>query len=175
MKVAVGSKNPIKIEAVLEAFIAVWPTTSWEIMGVEVDSGVTDQPMTNTESIRGARNRANAVMKQTESDYAVGLEGGIFKQGSAYFTCGWMVVINKKKQEGIGATVAIRLAPKTMDYILAGKELGDADDMLFGKTNSKQAEGHYGLMTNNIITRKQVYKDAVIVALTRFLHPELFE
>jgi non-canonical (house-cleaning) NTP pyrophosphatase len=56
-----------------------------------------------------------------------------------------------------------------------GMELGEANDKLFGKDNSKQKEGHFGLMSKNLITRTQGYKSALIMALTRFIHPKLWE
>jgi non-canonical (house-cleaning) NTP pyrophosphatase len=35
----------------------------------------------------------------------------------------------------------------------SGKELGDADDIVFGKSNSKQQNGAVGILTHDIITR----------------------
>lgn len=61
-----------------------------------------------------------------------------------------------------------------MKLIHQGRELGDVNDILFGVENSKQGEGHFGLMTNGVLTRQQGYQDAVIAALSAFLHPELF-
>ncbi len=58
LKVAVGSMNPVKIEAVKLAFKKVFPKKQLEIVGVEVDSGVSVQPMNDRESIKGAKNRA---------------------------------------------------------------------------------------------------------------------
>lgn len=66
------------------------------------------------------------------------------------------------------------ISPRMMKLIREGMELGEANDRLFGRTNSKQAEGHFGLMTKNAITRLDGYRDGVIVALSRFLHPHLF-
>jgi non-canonical (house-cleaning) NTP pyrophosphatase len=54
-------------------------------------------------------------------------------------------------------------------------ELGAANDRVFGKTNSKQATGLIGLLTNDVLTREGVFRDAVISALARFIHPELFD
>jgi len=51
MKVAVGSKNPVKIACVKEAFEKAFPDIAWEVEGVEVASGVADQPMSDIESI----------------------------------------------------------------------------------------------------------------------------
>ena len=175
MKIAVGSKNPVKINAVKLAFEAVWPDKQWEVVGQEVDSGVSKQPMNLAETIRGARNRANTALAALDGDFGVGLEGGIFQQGEHFFNSGWMVVVDKEGREGIGSTVTILLSKKVMDYIRQGKELGEVDDIIFQKGNTKQGEGHFGLMTNNHVTRTRGYKDGVIMGLARFIHPHLFD
>ena len=54
MKVAVCSTNPVKIEATRQAFAKVWPKEKWEIISVEVESGVSNQPMSDKESIKQA-------------------------------------------------------------------------------------------------------------------------
>lgn len=175
MKVAVGSQNPIKIQATKEAFEKIFPETEWEIIGIEVDSEISNQPMSDTESIKGARNRARKAMRELKSDYGVGLEGGLQQIGENWFDSGWIVVIDKYGNEGIGSTVKIPTPQKLMNLILQGVELGVANDMVFKKVNSKQAEGHFGSMTKNAITRTRGYTDGVIAALTRFIHPDLFE
>ena len=174
MKVAVGSKNPAKIEAVRLAFQKVYPQETWEIEGFDVGSGVSDQPMSDSESITGARNRASRAIKALHADYGVGLEGGIQQVDELYFDCGWIVVINKDGEEGIGSSPKIIVPKKMMELIQEGKELGVVCDILFGTTNSKQASGHFGLMTDDNLTRTEGYVSGIIMALSRFLHPELF-
>lgn len=61
-----------------------------------------------------------------------------------------------------------------MAMVEKGTELGTVDDIIFNKTNSKQADGHFGIMTNNVVTRAQAYRDGIVMALARFLHPEVF-
>jgi inosine/xanthosine triphosphatase len=175
MKIAVGSKNPVKINAVKLAFEKVWPDETWEVVGEEVGSDVSDQPMSIGESITGAKNRARKVMKKIPADYSVGLEGGIFQEGELFFDGAWIVVRDTKGREGIGATVQDLLSEKMMKLIREGKELGDVDDILFNLSNSKQGDGHFGLMTRNLISRTDGYRDGVIIALSRFMHPQLFE
>ncbi len=63
---------------------------------------------------------------------------------------------------------------KMMKFVKKGLELGEVDDLFFKLKNSKQKEGHFGIMTKNIITRKDGYLQGAISALTRFIHPELF-
>ena len=81
MNIAVGSLNPVKLAAVEEAFSIVWPDTVWDVIGVAVISGVSAQPMSDIESIKGAINRAKISITELEADYGVGLEGGLQKIG----------------------------------------------------------------------------------------------
>jgi inosine/xanthosine triphosphatase len=178
MRVAVGSKNPVKIKSVKLAFEALWPERKWQVEGIEVDSGISDQPMSDEESsdeesIEGAYNRARKALKELKSDYGVGLEGGLQLTGDHWLDCGWVVAVDKKGNEGIGSTVKMVVPKKMMDMIHDGKELADACDTLFNETNSKHKEGHFGLMTKNQITRTDGYKDGVIAALSFFVHPDL--
>ena len=174
MKIAVGSQNPVKLKAVEMAFKKVWPDEEWVIVGVKADSGVSNQPMSDEESIKGAENRANQALEKAQADYGVGLEGGIQKIGEHYFDCGWIVVIDKDKKQGIGSTLRMITPDKMMEMIKQGMELGDVNDILFKKSNSKQENGHFGLMTNNVITRTDGYRDGVIASLSCFIHPEIF-
>lgn len=175
MKIVVGSKNPVKIAAVREAFEKVFPDEQWKVIGVEVASGVPNQPMSDTESIQGARNRAMRAMQEANSaDYGVGLEGGLQKVDGEWFDCGWIVIRDKDGIEGVGSTVRIVTPAKLMNLIHKGIELGIANDMVFKTKNAKVAGGHFGNMTNNAITRTSGYRDGVIAALARFITPDLF-
>ncbi len=174
MKISVGSNNPVKRQAALEAFEKVFPEEVWEIEGVEVDSEVGKQPMSDEEGIRGARKRAQKALEKLGGDYGVGLEGCLQQIGEDWFESGWCVVINKEGLEGIGSSFRVIAPKKMMGMIKEGKELGEVDDILFKKTNSKQEWGHFGLMTNGKVTRTQGYREGVISSLSRFLHPELF-
>ena len=174
MNIAVGSLNPVKVEAVRAAFTLVWPKLTLNVAGLQVTSGVSNQPMSDRESIKGARARAQKVLKLTSADYGVGLEGGIQKIGPSWFDCGWVVVVNRAHLEGIGSTARIITPPKMVALLEKGMELGDVVDHFFKTSNAKQGDGHFGLMTNHLITRTSGYRDGVIMALVRFMHPELF-
>jgi inosine/xanthosine triphosphatase len=175
MLVAVGSLNPVKINAVKQAFEKVFPEDTWNVQGVAVKSGIPDQPMNDRQSIRGARNRARRAMKTLQADYGVGLEGGLHKIGKQWFDTGWMVIIDKQGNEGVGSTIRMKTPDVMMKHIHAGMELGQVNDLIFKKNNSKQANGHFGLMTNDAITRTSAYVDGLVAALVAFIHPNLFE
>jgi inosine/xanthosine triphosphatase len=172
--VTVGSANPAKINAVRVGFARVWPQMSWKIDGVTTKSGISAQPMSDSETIRGARNRATSALNSASTGWGVGLEGGLQLIDNLWFDCGWIVVIRSDGLEGIGSTARIITPPTMMRQIESGQELGSVVDAVFGTQNAKQGDGHFGLMTNNAITRTSGYADGVIMALSRFLHPELF-
>jgi inosine/xanthosine triphosphatase len=138
-------------------------------------SGVSDQPMSDEESIRGATNRAKKARAKLNAEYGVGLEGGLHKIGKLWFDAGWIVIINQKGQIGYGSSVRANTPKKMINKVKKGMELGLVDDLFFNLKNSKQNEGHFGLITKNAITRTLGYRDGVIMALARFIHPDLFE
>ena len=175
MKVAVGSTNPVKINATKQAFEKIWPNKKWAVIGLEVSSGVSNQPMSDLESIKGATNRAKAALKKVGADFGVGLEGGIQKTKGLWFDTGWVVVIDKNGILGIGTSIRMQSPPVMMKYVHKGMELGHIDDLIFGKKNTKHKQGHFGLMTRGVLVREEAYQHGVISALARFLHPKLFK
>jgi inosine/xanthosine triphosphatase len=152
----------------------VWPDKKWEVTGVDVPSGVSNQPMTHTESIRGARTRAENVLEETGADFGVGLEGGLEQIGDDWFECGWIVVKDKDGKIGIGSSVRFRLPEVMVKMIHQGKELGEVTDIISNQENTKQKGGFFGLMSKDLITRQKGYRDGVIAALARFIKPEIF-
>jgi len=173
MIVAVGSLNPAKIEATRLAFGALWPGALEGVHGCDVSSGVAAQPMTDAETIRGARNRAARAIGLSEADYGVGIEGGLEQTEGCWFNSGWAVVVDRAGREGAGSTLRMRVPPALMEHVLGGQELGAACDLVFGRTDANRAEGFVGLMTGTAIHRTGALCDAVIAALTPFLHPAL--
>lgn len=174
-KIVVASKNPVKLQAVETAFRRMFPQESFTVRGESVSSGVPDQPANDAETLRGAGNRArNAQAAYPEADYWVGLEGGIALDGDDMQTFAWVVIRGKDGRQGKGRTGALFLPPAVARLVQAGKELGEADDIVFGKTNSKQANGATGLLTGDIITRADSYCSAVVLALIPFNHPDLY-
>ena len=174
MQIIVGSQNPVKIRAVESAFEQVFPQTLFQISGCEAISGVSDQPMSDGETLLGAQNRADDCQRQhPEADYWVGLEGGCQFEGDALEAYAWMV-IRTQNQVGKARTAAFILPNAVAQLVRQGLELGDADDQVFGQKNSKQRGGAVGLLTRNIIDRQSYYEHALILALIPFLHTDLY-
>jgi len=174
-KIIVASNNPVKIQASLAGFQKMFPEEEFSAEGVSVESGVKDQPDTDEETYQGALNRIkNASVAVPDADFWVGLEGGIALQHDEMVTFAWILIRGKNGQIGKGRTGTLFLPSKVAELIRQGKELGEADDIVFGKTNSKQANGAVGLLTHDVITRTDSYESAVVSALIPFKNPELY-
>ncbi len=88
--IIVGSKNPVKIGAAEQAFTQAMPQERWLAQGLDVPSGVSEQPMTDAETLQGAMTRMqNAQKLFPGADYWVGIEGGIDRQGSEMHAFAW--------------------------------------------------------------------------------------
>ena len=174
MNIVVGSTNPTKIKAVKAAFPLVWPDQDFTIKGVKTSSHVRSQPMSDQETIKGAITRAQKVISISSTEYGVGIEGGLDKINNNWFSCGWVAVINQQNLIGLASSERIMLPQQLIDLVLAGKELGEADDLIFNIDRSSQHQGNFGLMTNDATTRTKAYTHAIICASSRFIHPQLF-
>lgn len=174
MRILVASTNPVKLEAVRHGFQRMFPSDEIEIVSGKAASGVSDQPATDKETLTGAINRAHKT-RELFPGYAfwVGVEGGVEDDGKDLSAFAWIVVLSDDAM-GKGRTGTFYLPPAVAILVRQGKELGDADDIVFNKRNSKQANGAIGLLTDNVLTRATFYEQAVILALVRFKNPELY-
>ena len=182
VKIAVGSKNPIKYNASVNGAQKALKTTEVEAQGFNVPSGVSDQPMGDEETKQGAINRAKNVFAEYSKsnnnenpDFGIGLEGGVVLNKDNDLECmAWMAVYNGTTI-GVAKTATFILPAAIRDLVVnEGLELGIADDKVFGTSNSKQSLGAVGLLTNGIIDRAAYYEQAVILAFIPFHWPDLY-
>ena len=173
-KVIVASKNPVKIQCSRLAFEKVFPQESFEFIGLSVPSGVSDQPMTDEETLQGAINRTkNARDASPEADFWIGIEGGIDRTEKQMDAFAWVYVATANA-EGQARTATFQLPPKIVALIDEGMELGHADDLVFKRENSKHKSGAVGILTHGLINRAQYYEPAVVLALIPLSNPELY-
>ncbi|KAM0245414.1 hypothetical protein ACHAQJ_010570 [Trichoderma viride] len=184
-RVVVASRNPVKISAAKEGFSGMFPSQAFSFTGLNVPSGVAEQPMTDAETLQGAKNRAhNARDAEPEADYWIGIEGGVDDSGDAMETFAWVVVlgkasasateaISKPGRMGRARTAAFFQPEEVAMLVRDGMELGPADDQVFGSENSKQHSGSIGLLTGDLINRSAYYVPAVIGALIPFRNSTL--
>jgi inosine/xanthosine triphosphatase len=173
-KVAVASKNPVKLNAVRTGFGIMFPDEEFSYHTINVKSGVPDQPIGSDETYQGAYNRAMSAMEGMEGcDYYVGVEGGI-ENSSEMSAFAWIVVLSEDKI-GKAKTATFYLPNSIADLVRGGMELGKADDIIFNKTNSKQSVGSVGILTGNAIDRGAYYAHAVALALIPYKNDTLYK
>jgi inosine/xanthosine triphosphatase len=172
--VIVASHNPVKLLAVRRGFERMFPQESFEFIGVSLPSGVSHQPRSDAETMRGALNRASAAaVSRPQADYWVGVEGGIQDDGDEMVAFAW-IVVRSAHSLGKGRTGTFYLPQKVAELVHQGLELGDADDIVFGRSNSKQENGAIGILTDDVIDRAQLYEQAAIMALIPAKNPALY-
>ncbi|HEV2617659.1 MAG TPA: inosine/xanthosine triphosphatase [Candidatus Acidoferrales bacterium] len=186
--VAVGSTRRPKLNAVWEALTVVGPSLDpnapFEVVGEEAASGVRHTPLSRADLMTGARNRAEALAKRAKEenlpwDYFVGLEGGldVLDNGDSrsVFLQNWAYVANKDGRGAYGQSGSI-LLPETLarQVVDEGVELGVAIDAFAGGHGIRDAQGAWGVLTRNMITRQDAFRTAVINAFAPFFNAALY-
>ena len=171
-KVVIASSNPVKVNATMDGFTAMYPGEEFIFTGIKLNHDISPQPMSDKETLHGAEHRSKLCQELVEdADFWVGLEGGVEIEGEDLVAFAW-IVIRSRERMSKARTGAFNLPPAVAKLVLEGKELGEADDIVFNRQNSKQENGAVGLLTHDVIDRKKYYTHAVILALIPFLNPE---
>jgi inosine/xanthosine triphosphatase len=173
LKVIVGSKNPVKINAAQKGISALFPDHVVKCEGMHAPSGVSDQPMTSKETRDGAVNRVKFCQQNIEADFYVAMEGGVdlFEYGPATFA---YIVVATSSKISVGRSAILPLPQTVYEALEKGEELGDVMDKMFNTNNIKQKGGAIALLTNGSATRESNYTHALILALAPFLHAGLY-
>jgi inosine/xanthosine triphosphatase len=200
--IAVGSKRGPKLNAVTEALqsfsAALAREAQFEVVGVEVESGVSHTPASREELMRGARQRAESLVAMARRDgaawqYFVGLEGGldVVHEGASE---GERVRHSELQQDGhrrvfleswayvsdgirghFGRSGSIELPEALAHEVLEnGVELALAIDRFAGAVGIRDAQGAWGILSNNSITRQEAFRVAVLAAFAPFYNVKMY-
>jgi len=176
MKIAIGTMNKAKNAAVQNIIKLVWNDA--DFYPIETDSGISSQPLSDEESIKGAINRAKQALIKTNADYGIGLEGGVRTiHNYGMFLHGWVAIIDKNGTIGLGQSASIELPKHIEERINNGEELGPIIQELMkdDKDTIRHNEGTNGILTNGLYTRVKEFEDATRCALARFVNPEWYK
>lgn len=171
MLIAVGSINPVKVEAARSIVTRVWPEA--QVVAVDAPSGISEMPMSDAETIAGAINRAKVACIQLGADLGIGLEGGVHPEPFGLTLMGWAAIVDGNGRQGLAGAARLPLPHHIAQRVLAGEELGDVMDDILNDHNVKQKGGAVGALTAGLIPRGQAFAQAVAYALSPFIVPEL--
>ncbi|QRG66105.1 DUF84 family protein [Brevibacillus choshinensis] len=165
IRYALGTTNAAKKAAVQMATLA-------EPICQSVPSGVSGQPMSEEETIAGAINRAKTVLAEVpHAQIGLGLEGGLMYDDR--YTHQWYLISVCAAWNGaelhVGKGLSFPIPNKAAERIQKENiELSVIIDEWSGLTNSNHQGGAYALLTEDRIRRADVFRDAVLAALTPF-------
>jgi inosine/xanthosine triphosphatase len=187
--VAVGSTRRPKLNAVREALASFGPilnsNAQFDVVGVEVPSGVGHTPVSRAELMAGARFRTEELVKLSRErgvpwKYFVGLEGGldvVEENGKRIeFLQSWAYVSDENGRGAYGQSGAVQM-PDVLaaEVIERGTELSVAIDAFAGQHGIRDAQGAWGVLTQNLITRQEAFRVAVVSAFAPFFNAGLYE
>lgn len=142
MIVQVGSTSRVKLRAVRRAFSMFFPRV--RVVAASVSSGVSEKPSSMAELVRGARNRA---LQARGGDYAVGIEAGFFRlAGRPHLLT--MACVSDGRRSCLGGSPFFEFDPSW---------------------TAADATGIVGTLTRRRVTREEVTRWAVVMALAPFV------
>lgn len=160
--VVVGSGNPVKEAAVSETL----GDRADQVTRKVVDSGVSDQPRSHSETLQGAETRAVRAFDAGDYDLGIGLEGGItepeFTSGTYLIMWG---VATDGDRIGRAAGPQFQLPHSVAKSVHEGRELGPALDDHLGREGTKYEEGAAGVISKGLTDRSEALGQAVAGAV----------
>jgi inosine/xanthosine triphosphatase len=168
-RIYVASLNQNKVNAVKEVF------PEFIVKGVACSSGISEQPLSLDETIRGAMNRAKGAFR--DCAYSVGIEDGISRvpgttSGYMNFCC---CAVYDGEQIYLGLGPAFEYPPECTKKVVDERiTISEAFAPVSGKPGIGYEEGIIGWLTRGRINRKDYTKQAVEMAKIQIDNPGLY-
>jgi len=163
MKIKVGTHNPLKVRATRNVMEKIY--TNVDVEGIEVDSGVGDQPIGLDETIQGAVNRArNAFL---DADLSVGIESGLLAAPhsiTGYLDLQWCAIYDGERVT-LGVSAGFEYPPVVVEEVLKGQEVGEVMDEVTGVEKLGQKTGAVSILTKGLLDRTENTEQCVLMAM----------
>jgi inosine/xanthosine triphosphatase len=163
IKVKVGTHNPLKVRATRNVLEQIYSNV--DVEGIEVDSGVGDQPIGLDETIEGAVNRArNAFM---DADLSVGIESGLLATPhsiTGYLDLQWCAIYDGDRIT-LGVSAGFEYPPAVMEEVLKGEEVGEVMDRVTGVEKLGQKTGAVSYLSRGLLDRTANTEQCVFMAM----------
>ncbi|ODG90842.1 MULTISPECIES: DUF84 family protein [Bacillaceae] len=151
MKIIIGSLNPTKVGAVKKVF------NQYKVEGLNVPSNVSNQPLTDQETMQGAINRAYNARIAGESEIGIGLEGGVIIENDRLFLCNWGALVYENEVI-LASGAKILLPSEFINELRNGTELSVLMEQYTNEKDIRSKEGAVGVFTNGRITRTEIFE-----------------
>ena len=173
MIVAVGSKNPAKVNGVKVAFSKYYPDV--QLRPVDSSSVSKPQPRGLDEMTAGATARAKFALSKGGGDFGVGVEAGIFTIGEVYFDNQVAAIADPAGRVTLGHSAGYMLPKGAMDRLFRdGRELERWAEEVSGIDEVGDKGGLINFLTKGKMTRADLTEQCVITALAPRLHAGIY-
>ncbi|MDV3278036.1 MAG: inosine/xanthosine triphosphatase [Nitrososphaerales archaeon] len=173
MIIAVGTKNPAKLEGIRRAFTQYYDDV--KLRPVDSSSVARPQPVGLVQMVEGAIARARFAISNTGDDFGVGVEAGIFMIGDGYFDHQQAAVVDSKGRVSLGHSAGYPLPRGAMESMVKdGKELEQFAEALSGVGQIGDKGGLVHYLTKGKMTRADLTQQCVTTALVPWLHPDVY-
>jgi inosine/xanthosine triphosphatase len=173
MKVAVGSTNKVKVDAVRNIFTQAFGLV--EIVSVEPEHGVEKQPM-EERVVKGAIERAKSAVAKTDADFGVGIEAGLFynKILDKHLDIQYCAIADSAGRMTVGHGPGFEYPPVVIKAVLAGGTVGETMSKITGIENIGHKAGSIGFLSDGMIDRTSLTEISVLMALVPRIKAELY-
>ncbi len=172
-----ASKNPVKIKATTDAFLLFFKNLKIDSKEVVVPTANASQPIGEDETKDHSRLRVVQARETYPAyDYYVGIEGGIVKLNSdsariiVYSSVGQNIAIETIR--GCGIPLPLEWYDLLTSHTY--HELGDLAEQKSGVPDIKKKQGVVGFFSQNFVTRYDILKQSVTMALVPYLNSTIF-
>lgn len=165
-KIAIGSTNPVKIQAVKNAT----HDEEIELLSCSALSGVHPQPLSDEETLRGAVNRAKDCLEKTGASLGIGLEAGVVIKENQVYLCHWGALVDRNQNTYFTNGPLILLPAEYLKPLLDGQNLEDIMHHSTGIESLGAKEGAIGVFTQNRLNREQVLTQMVKVLIGEYYY-----
>jgi len=171
--VAVGTKNPAKIQGVRRAFAKYYKDV--EIRPVDSAQVAKAQPKGLDEMASGATARAIHALSVAGGDFGVGVEAGIFTIGPVYFDNQVGAIADSSGKVSLGHSAGYMLPREAMeDLFREGKELERWAEKVSGINEVGDKGGLVNFLTKGTVTRTDLTEQCIIMALAPRFHRDVY-
>lgn len=163
-KVYLGSINPVKLRAAQN----ILEPLGFTVEGVNSASGISNQPLNDDETMRGALNRA---LSLPEGHFRIGLEAGVQIHFDQMFLVNWGALIDPDNRVYWAGGTRIPLPNQIKDALLNDSlELSEAMDKFFREKNINHREGAIGYFTDLFVSRIDIFEHIVKLLIGQYYY-----
>ena len=173
MIVAVGTRNPAKIEGTRRARARYFQDV--ELHPVDASKGGRAPPRGLEEMAAGATARARFALSKAGGDFGVGVEAGIFLIGDVYFDNQVAAIADPSGRASLGHSAGYSLPRKAMDALIeGGSELERWAEKVSGISEVGDKGGLIDFLTRGEMSRTELTEQCVVTALIPWLHRDVY-